>query len=46
MAIEIGPGIEVGPGIILGDEPVRSLQIITENDLDIQTESGDNLITE
>jgi hypothetical protein len=46
MAIEIGPGIEVGPGITLGDEPVRSLLIITENDLDIQTESGDNLITE
>jgi len=46
MAIEIGPGIEVVPGVTLGDEPVRSLQIITEYGLDIQTESGDNLITE
>jgi hypothetical protein len=46
MAIEVGPGIDIGPGVLLGDEPARSLQIITENGLDIQTESGDNLITE
>jgi len=46
MAIEIGPGIDIGPGIILGDEPVRSLLIITEAGLNLDTESGDDLITE
>jgi hypothetical protein len=46
MAIEIGPGIEVGPGITLGDEPVRSLLIITEDGLNLDTESSDDLITE
>ena len=46
MAVEIGPGIEIGPGVIIGDEPVRSLLIITENGLNLDTESGNDLITE
>jgi hypothetical protein len=46
MAIEIGPGIEIGPNIEIGDAPVRSLLIITENGLNLDTESGNDLITE
>jgi hypothetical protein len=46
MAVEIGPGIEIGPGVFIGDEPVRSLLIITEDGLNLDTESGDDLITE
>jgi hypothetical protein len=46
MAVEIGPGIDIGPGVFIGDEPVRSLQIITEDGFDLQTESGDDLTTE
>ena len=46
MAIEVGPGIDIGPGVFLGVEPVRGLLIITENELDLQTESGNDLITE
>ena len=46
MAIEIGPGIEIGPNIEIGDVPVRSLLIITENGLNLDTESGNDLITE
>ena len=46
MAIEIGPGIDIGPGVFIGDEPVRSLLIITEDGLNLDTESGDDLITE
>jgi hypothetical protein len=47
MAIEIGPGIELGPGFIIGYlEPTPVLLIITENGVDLQTESGDDLTTE
>lgn len=46
MAIEIGPGIGIGPGVFIGDEPVRSLLIITEDELNLDTESGNDLITE
>jgi hypothetical protein len=46
MAVEIGPGIDIGPGVLIGDEPARSLLIITENELNLDTESGDDLITE
>jgi hypothetical protein len=46
MAVEIGPGIEIGPGVFIGDEPARSLLIITENGLNLDTESGNDLITE
>lgn len=46
MDIEIGPGIFIGPGIIIGSEPVPILLIITEDGLNLQTESGDDLTTE
>ena len=46
MDIEIGHGITIGPGIFIGSEPVPILMIITENEFDLQTESGDDLTTE
>ena len=47
MPIEIGPGWTIGPGIQIGGgaQPVITF-IDTENDNQLTTESGDNLITE
>ena len=47
MAIQIGPGISIGPGINI-ESPAAApvVLIITEDGLDLQTESGDNLTTE
>ena len=51
MAVEIGAGIDIGLGICIGEgcevfPPGPVLLIITEDDLYLQTEYGDNLTTE
>jgi hypothetical protein len=47
MAIEIGPGISIGSGINIESIPPSPIMlIITENDLDLQTESGNDITTE
>jgi len=47
MAIEIGPGITIGSGVeISSTPPPPILLIITESELDLQTESGNDLTTE
>ena len=47
MPIEIGPGITIGAGISFGEGAAPIVYFIsTENNNDLITEAGDNLITE
>jgi hypothetical protein len=46
MAIVIGSGITVGPGIIIGPTPVLPVFLITEDNNQLITETGDNFIEE
>jgi hypothetical protein len=47
MAIEIGPGITIGAGVEISSfPPPPILMIITESELDLQTESGNDITTE
>jgi hypothetical protein len=47
MAIEIGPGITIGAGVEISSfPPLPILMIITESELDLQTESGNDITTE
>jgi hypothetical protein len=47
MAIEIGPGITIGAGVVISSSPPPPiLMIITESELDLQTESGNDITTE
>jgi hypothetical protein len=47
MAIEIGPGITIGAGVEISSFPPSPiLLIITESELDLKTESGNDITTE